>query len=143
MKTLALLVSAGVLALATGCSSLVALSGKDVGSIACLEQAHAEFGKPVAVGTADGRDYEDFNSHKKIADPQRAGVLIMGDLMSCGLMEFVLFPYEMACFGKTAISGGTVRFFYDSSGNITDVYANGEQVALRANAGRTMEAAGK
>ncbi len=139
MKTYTLLVLVGVLAFAGGCSSLVAMSGKDVGSIATMEQVHHQFGKPVASGTADGKDYEEFKSHSKISDPQRAGVLIMGDLMTSGLMELFLFPYELACVGETTISGETVRFSYDPNGSVTDVYVNGEQVALRANAGRTIE----
>ena len=36
------------------------------------------------------RDYEEFVTHSKIADPQRAGVLVVGDLMSSGLMELFL-----------------------------------------------------
>jgi hypothetical protein len=139
MKTYTPLVLVGVLAFAVGCSSLVALSGKDVGSIATMEQVHKEFGKPVAVGTADGKDYEEFKSHSHISDPQRAGVLIMGDLMTSGLMELFLFPYELACVGETTIAGGTVRFSYDANGSVTDVYVNGQQVALSANAGRTIE----
>jgi hypothetical protein len=143
MKTYTLLVSAGVLALGMGCSSLVAISGKDVSTYASMEQVRKDFGKPAAKGMADGRDYEEFSSHAKISDPQKAGVLIMGNLMTCGLMELFLFPYELCCAGHNVIAGETVRFAYDAQGNVTDVYVDGDQVSLRANAGRTIEGGGK
>ena len=139
MKTYTLLVLVGGLACAAGCSSLVAMSGKDVSTIATMEQVHKDFGKPTAVGVADGKDYEEFKTHSKIADPQRAGVLLLGDLMTSGLMELFLFPYEVACVTETTIAGETLRFSYDANGSVTDVYVDGEQVALRANAGRTIE----
>ncbi|CAN5185660.1 hypothetical protein BH10PLA2_BH10PLA2_21040 [soil metagenome] len=141
MKTYTLLVLVGVLTFNLGCSSLVAVSGKDVSAYASMEQVRKDFGKPLNKGMADGRDYEEFTSHTKISDPQRAGVLIMGDLMTCGLLELFLFPYELCCVGHNVVAGETVRFAYDAQGSVTDVYVDGEQVSLRANAGRTIEGA--
>jgi hypothetical protein len=139
MKNRTLLVLIGGFLLAGGCSSMVAMSGKDVSTFASMDQVHKEFGKPAATGVADGHDYEEFTTHSKIADPQRAGILIMGDLMTSGLMEFFLFPYEMAALGHTAIIGETLRFCYDQQGSVTDVFLDGEQISLRTNVNRTIE----
>ncbi len=124
---------------ACGCSSMVAVSGKDVSGLASAEQVHKEFGKPVATGVVEDREFEDYKTHAKISDPQRAGTMMLGDLMTSGLMEFFLFPYELACVGQTAIMGDTLRFCYDSQHNVTDVYLDGEQISLRSNATRTIE----
>lgn len=139
MKIHALIVLLGGILLATGCSSLVAMSGKDVSALASMDQVHKEFGKPAVTGMADGRDYEEFTTHNKMADPQRAGVLIMGDLMSCCLYELYFFPYEMALLGKTVVSGDTLRVCYDPQGNVTDVFLDGEQISLRTNVNKVID----
>ena len=139
MKNRTLLVLIGGLLCACGCSSLVALSGKDVSGLASMDQVHKEFGKPVATGVSDSQDYEEYVTHAKIADPQRAGVLVMGDLMSSGLMELFLFPYEMVELGHTTVAGDTIRFCYDGQGNVTGVFMGGEQIALRTNVNRLIE----
>lgn len=139
MKIHALIVLLGAILLATGCSSLVAMSGKDVSALASMDQVHKEFGKPKVTGMADGKDYEEFTTHNKMADPQRASVLVAGNLMTCGLGELYFFPYEMALLGKTAVSGDTLRVCYDMQGNVTDVYVDGEQVSLRTNVNKTID----
>jgi hypothetical protein len=139
MKNRTLLVLIGGLLFASGCSSLVAVSGKDVGELASMDQVHKEFGKPVATGAADGQDYEEFVTHSKIADPQRAGVLALGNMMTSGLMEVFFFPYEMAELAHTTVAGDTIRFCYDSQGSVTGVFLGGEQIALRTNVNRTID----
>jgi hypothetical protein len=139
MKNCALIALIGGFLLANGCSSLVAMSGKDVSVLASMDQVHKEFGKPVVTGMADGRDYEEFTTHNKMADPQRAGVLVLGDLMTCGFGELFFFPYEMAMLGKTAVVGDTLRVCYDAQGSVTDVFLGGEQISLRTNVNRTID----
>jgi hypothetical protein len=139
MKIHSLFVLVSIFAISAGCSSMVAVSGKDVSTLASADQVHKEFGKPTATGVADDREYEEYKTHCKIADPQRAGILVMGDLMTSGLMEVFLFPYEMACLGHTAIMGDTLRVCYDSQHNVTDVYLDGDQISMRSNATKTIE----
>jgi hypothetical protein len=139
MKKLALTVFLGGVLLAGGCSSLVAMSGTDPAALASMDQVHKEFGKPKVTGMADGKDYEEFTTHNKMADSQRAGVLVAGNLMTCGLGELFFFPYEMALLGKTVVSGDTVRVCYDMQGNVTEVYVDGEQVSLRTNVNRIID----
>ncbi len=124
---------------AGGCSSLVAMSGKDVSTYATMDQVRKDFGKPVATGAAEGQDYEEFKTHSKIADPQRAGVLVLGDLMTSGLMEVVFFPYELAVLGENVVAGETLRFCYDINGNVTGVFLDGEQITLHTNVNRTID----
>jgi YD repeat-containing protein len=139
MKNRTCLVLIASFLFACGCSSLVAISGKDVSQLASMDEVHREFGKPVATGVADSQDYEEFVTHSKIADPQRAGVLALGDLMTSGLMEFFLFPYQMAELGYTTVAGDKIRFCYDSQGNVTGVFLGGEQIALRTNVNRLID----
>jgi hypothetical protein len=139
MKKLALTVFLGGFLLANGCSSLVAMSGKDASALASMDQVHKEFGKPTVTGSADGKDFEEFTTHNKMADPQRAGVLVMGNLMSCCLGEFFFFPYEMALLGKTVVAGDTLRVCYDGQGNVTDVFLDGDQISLRTNVNKIID----
>src|SRR5580698_6708201 len=139
MKNRTLLVLMGGFLCACGCSSLVALSGKDVSGLATMDEVHKQFGKPVATGVADSQDYEDFVTHAKVADPQRAGVLALGDLMTSGLMEIFLFPYQMVELGHTTVAGDTIRFCYDIQGNVTGVFLDGEQIALRTNVNKLID----
>jgi YD repeat-containing protein len=138
----ALLVLVAAALVSSGCSSAIAFSGTDVSNISSRSEAHRQFGTPAKVVTAGGdevEDYEIYHTHVKVSEPQRGTEYLLGDLLTTGLAELILFPYEMVMVGHTTFAGEDIRFNYDPNGNVTGIIVNGEAIASRTNSGRTIE----
>ena len=78
---------AGCALLPTGCSVLMARSGKDLNPLTTQDQVHHEFGLPSAAGTTDGKPYEEFKTRSKLSEMQRSYSMGMGVAMTFGLLE--------------------------------------------------------
>jgi hypothetical protein len=111
----------------SGCSTLIARSGKDVSVLTTREEVQREYGEPSASGLDEkGRPYEDFVTHRKVAEIEEAKSMSMACAMTSGLSEFFAFPTE-ACHALYGIVvGQDLRFFYDNSGNVEDCNLNGQ-----------------
>jgi hypothetical protein len=105
--------------LCSGCSVLIAESGKDLSTLKTREQVHKQFGEPVASGTTNDESFEVYHTHQKIADQADADYLSMGIAMTYGVGELVAFPCELYLLGRNTIIGRDIRFTYDSSGKVT------------------------
>ncbi len=105
--------------LSSGCSMLIAGSGKDLATVTTREQVHAQFGEPVAKGfDEEGDFYEDFRTRRKIAEKFRGGYMGAAVVKSCGTLEFLLLPHELYLLGSRTFSGQTIRFSYDETGKV-------------------------
>lgn len=125
----AILLCALALLPCAGCSAMVASSGKDLNYLTTRDEVHKEFGKPKESGTADGNSYEEFRSHQMIAEPGGAIGMTMVNFATLGLAEFVLFPAELYKVSSRSITGQSIRFSYDESGNVVGASINGEPIA--------------
>lgn len=114
-----------LLLLSSGCSCLIARSGKDLRPLKTKQQIHEEFGEPVASGISDGKPYEVFHTRQKISEHLRASSLGMGFGMSFGLVELVQFPYELYLQGHKTAFGQTIQVNYDSEGNVSRLWLDG------------------
>ena len=117
---------AGIVCLSTGCSALIARSGEDVTQLATREQVHQEFGEPLFLETVQGTPFEEFKTRRKISEWAHAEALQYGLGMSFGLIEISQFPTELFRNGERIVSGQSLGFHYDHSGNVIAVYLNGE-----------------
>lgn len=104
--------------LATGCSICVAKAGKDLSHIKTRQDAHTEFGAPMAEGIDDGKPFEEFRTRSKIAEQFRAGTHSMALGMTMGLYELYLFPRELYFLAKCGLIGQTVRVTYNPDGSV-------------------------
>jgi hypothetical protein len=125
----AILLWVGITLSATGCSYHIAASGKDLGTVTTREQIHAEFGPPVAGGVTEGKPYEDFRTHRKIADDFLS---IQGARLASGytlgLAEVVLWPAVCLDTARQVVFGQDLRFVYDEKGDVTAAVRNGEYI---------------
>ena len=81
-----------------GCAAMIGRTGKDLGEVESKEQMHAILGEPpVARGVAEDGPYEEFGTHRVIAeDWTRKGegyAMMLG--MTCGASELVAVPYQL------------------------------------------------
>jgi hypothetical protein len=106
----------------------MARSGDDLGRFANRDQVHQTFGEPVAAGVADGFPYEEFHTRRKTAAFLRADLEDAASLATQGLAEIVLCPYEICDNGQRILLGRTVRFQYDSFGQVMNVTSDGALV---------------
>ena len=118
--------------LSNGCSVFMARCGRDLAPLATRDQVHQEFGEPVAIGTAtDGQVFEDYLTRRKYAEVGRSYSDGLGFAMTYGLTEFIAFPLELFRNGKRLLIGQTLRFEYDSAGDITRADLNGDECLIR------------
>jgi hypothetical protein len=127
-----------------GCSALIARSGEHLGDLTTREQVHERFGEPSASGTfeelpregytcpAIGQPFEEFRTRRKIAEPMRSVSLGMSFVMTFGLGEAIMFPYELSLLGKRTLLGQDIRCVYDSAGTVTHYYLAGEWTDCRS-----------
>jgi hypothetical protein len=118
MRIVLLPLVAGVLSSA-GCTGLVISSGTDLGALPTREEVRAKFGTPVASGTEEGKQYEDFRTRRKIAEPDKMIYLLMGYAYTFGLGEVVWFPHQSFVAARRSIVGQDLRFYFDEAGNVT------------------------
>jgi len=115
-----------------GCSALIAYSGEDVGKLANKNQVHESFGKPTNVGNADGYEFEEYHTRRKISEPTVAGVSFILGMESFGLFELWMFPASICQNTWTTVVGQDVRFEYASNGEVQGILINGTPMELRA-----------
>ena len=114
---LVLLIAAA--SLSGGCAVMIARSGKDLTDLTTKVEVHAALGEPDAVGADEGGAFEEFRTHRKIADYgiRYAGPgYAMGLVMTCGLIDLILVPQELYLAGRRSILGQTIRVSYDDDG---------------------------
>jgi uncharacterized protein YceK len=125
---LGLIVSAAILM--SGCSSLIAHSGKDLSKLTTREEVHSEFGDPDKTGAEEGYSREDYCTRRKISEPMRSNSLGMGFAMTFGTAELVAFPMELCLLCRRTVLGQSLRFAYDDNGQVTRVFLDGEKLDL-------------
>ena len=128
MRVASLLLLASV-SLSSGCSLMIAGSGKDLGSLTTKEQVHAQFGDPSATGVREGgKVFEDFHTRQKLStwDQNKAEGYVMLMAMTLGVSELVLTPYELYLLGVRTLIGQTVHVTYDANGKIVRMDLDGK-----------------
>ena len=129
MRSTWLLLFAGVLPSA-GCSLLVVNTGKNLAELKSQEQVHETFGLPSLTGQTEGVPYEEFTTHRKIAEPDKNIYIIMGTAGTFGFGELVWFPTELYRAIRRSVVGQQIRYIYDAEGNVTDISHDGESVSV-------------
>ncbi len=129
MRAACLLLIACVLP-SIGCTMLVVNTGKDLTALKSQAKVHEAFGLPTATGQAEGMPYEDFTTHRKIAEPQKNIYLMMGTIATYGFGEFVWFPTELYRAVRRSVVGQPLRFTYDAAGNVTAIRFDNDPVSL-------------
>jgi hypothetical protein len=128
---------AALLVSSSGCSMLIAASGKDVEKLTTREAVRQEFGQPTAT---DGSRIDEYHTRRKLAEPDIAlAGRNMGLAMTYGLAEFICFPCEVYQLGRHTLLGQDLRFTYDAHGSVTAIYVDGE--ILHTGVRRTTDAA--
>ena len=123
----------------SGCAGLIARSGTDPTALKTRDEVRAKFGEPVASGVLkddDGKTYEDYVVHQKIAANtyfEKPGFIgtyslendykgfLMFTLATC---ELVLVPEQLILTSVRCIGGERIRFKYDSLGKLVEVQRN-------------------
>ncbi|HXD88631.1 MAG TPA: hypothetical protein VN641_19230 [Urbifossiella sp.] len=104
-----------------GCTAFFVSSGHDPSKITTREEAHAKYGDPVGSGEDKGKSYEEFITHRKIAEYDKFEYLFFGDILTLGLGEIVWFPQELCIAARRSIRGHWLRFIYDEEGRVTEI----------------------
>jgi hypothetical protein len=138
MRCASLILIATTTLLSNGCAALIARSGEHLGTLTTREKVHEKFGEPLARGTVEeqpregypfptlGLPFEEFRTRRKIAEPSRSASLGMSAVMTFGLGELIMFPYELYLLGNRTLLGQDIRFVYDSAGTVTHYHLAGE-----------------
>ncbi len=113
---------------ATGCGALVKVSGTDVNDFTTRTAVQKEFGKPSATGVEEGRPYEEYVTHLKLAEPGSAEGLTILDASTFFLAEFVLFPTELYRAADHIYNGQTLHVLYDDKGNVINMRTDGSAI---------------
>lgn len=114
-----------------GCSTLIARSGKNVEIWKTRDQIRDVMGTPVTTGIEDGREFDDFVTHKKIAEDSRIYGLSVYFAMTCGFSEILTLPNEAYRAIRNMTVGTDLRFYYDANGRITSIKSRTVQVSPR------------
>jgi hypothetical protein len=114
--------------LSSGCSGLIARSGEDVTNYSNREEVHHQFGMPNTTGTTNGVPFEEFQTRRKICEWKHAYIFDLADWGTFGLTEFVFLPLELLDNGERIVMGKKVRITYDESGQVINVYLDGESL---------------
>jgi hypothetical protein len=129
VRTACLLLSA-ILLPATGCvpcTWLLLRSGTNLSELKTQDQVQEAFGHTTATGQVDGQLFEEYVTHRKIAEPQP--LKAYGALMSYGLTwgfgELIWFPFELSRTTYRSVVGQRLRFTYDAAGNVTAIHSDG------------------
>jgi hypothetical protein len=127
MRTALLLLIAAV-PLGSGCSVFIAQAGRDVGTT--REQVREQFGQPIESGAVDDKHFDQFRTHRKLAEHDRASRMGMGIVMTYMVGELVAFPIELYTLTRRSVFGQDLRVWYDSNGAVTSVQIDGESLWL-------------
>ncbi len=116
----------GAILSCTGCGACLTQVGTNVSTFPTREVVHQELGQPTASGVVEGQPYEEFVTHRVIAQPEAGVGVTMLDCTTFFLAELVLFPYEIYLTADRSIEGQTLRFTYDNAGNVKDIQRDGK-----------------
>ena len=125
MRLSCLVLIASATVLTSGCSMLIARSGKDVSNLTTRDDVHREFGEPDQTGVAEGHPYEDYWTRRK---KMTSDCLSLGLGMTYGTFELIAFPVELWSLSKGTVLGKNLRFAYDDQGRVMRVFLDGETV---------------
>jgi hypothetical protein len=118
--------------LCTGCSSLIAYSGKNVGGLENRGQVRESFGTPSKSGTDDyGYEFDEYHTHRKTSEPNAAGARLILGVQTLGLLELWMFPVSIYESTWTTLFGDDLRFLYKSDGNVEIIQINGMSMEAR------------
>jgi hypothetical protein len=106
---------------------LIEYTGEDVNKWTNKSQVHESYGTPTSCGNADGREFEEFETHRKISDPNDGALKLFLGLGTCGLSELWFFPVSLVGNTFNALAGQTVRFEYGNEGEVQRVLVNGKR----------------
>lgn len=116
----------------TGCSGLVAGSGKNLEDIRTRDEAHAAFAHQLSSSYGDPdpagacRHVSDtFRTRRKIAERDKLMSIAMLDGPTLGLAEFYLFPRELFIAGRRSVLGQTIEVEYDPAGRVVGIKRDG------------------
>ena len=101
---------------------MVARTGTDITALDSRNDVQALFGTPKASGENHDGHFEEYRTHRKIADHLRGMGHGMGFMMSFGLLEPVNLAREVGYLSRTTLLGHDVRFTYDDSGKVIDFW---------------------
>lgn len=73
--------------------------------------------------------WEEFHTRKKVADPVAATGYMMISGMFFGLAEIITFPIAVCSTAEALVMGKTIRFEYDSEGQV--IKANGKKAIVK------------
>lgn len=113
-----------------GCSVLLINSGQNLEELKTRSEVSKAFGAPTTTGQIEGKDFEEFETRRKIAEPWKGIYLAMGYAATLGLGEFVWFPVQLFHTGRRTVLGQHIRFVYDSAGNVIEIRFDGDAVTL-------------
>jgi len=115
--------------LTSGCSVFIAEMGKDLSVLKTRDDVHAAFGDPVAIGTADGKPFEEYHTRRKISDYERLGEgYCMLWAATFGGIELLCLPHELYLQGRRTVLGQTLRFRFDAHGTVTGATLDGQEL---------------
>lgn len=122
------LLLAAVAVTSAGCSAMVAGRGKRLDTLIAREDVRQDFGSPVTSGVVDGQPYDEFRSYRKISEGWKGEYLVIGNVATLGLGEFVWLPRELFVAARGKIVGRTIRVIYGSDGSVARVLLDGDSV---------------
>ena len=102
--------------LASGCSCLIAQSGRDIMAMDNRDAVRHKLGSPIASGTEEGRCFDDFRYRGKVREPVAASGFYMADAMTWGLVEFIAFQIALHDACCRCFRGQDLRIYYDGTG---------------------------
>jgi hypothetical protein len=114
--------------LLSGCSMLIAQSGKDLSKLTTKEEVHSEFGEPDKTGVVDGHPCDDYCTRRKISEPVRSDRMGLCIAMTFGMAEFVAFPVEFCTLCGRSVLGQNLRFAYSDDGEVIRVFLDGDKL---------------
>lgn len=112
----------------TGCSWLVINSGQQLNDLKTREQVQEVFGPPATSDVLGDQVYDEFRTHRKIAEPWKNSYLVMGWCYTLGLGEIVWFPHQAFVAARRSILGQKLMVTYDEAGNVQQVSLDGESI---------------
>ena len=104
----------------TGCATMVARSGFDVHSLNTRTEVNSKFGTPFETLRSDSGTTETYVTRRKLSDPTSGVAYGMELVMLFGLREPSNLAVEARELVRDSILGQSLRFDYDSDGNIIE-----------------------
>ena len=115
---------------ATGCSAFLANSGEKPEMLSRWNAGELASAEPVVTETKGDGSTVTFHTRRKIAAPAVAFENAQYGILTFGLSELALFPWEVYQVTRTALLGSEVKVF-SARFETYSVYVNGRPVYLR------------